>query len=445
MEKGYVKNWFDDALTVFNLELRTLLRDGGFMIIFIVAGFLYPILYNLVYKNGVLEDTPVAVVDNADCADSRRMIREIDATREVKIAYTCTDMNQARDLFQRRKVNGIIYFPSDFGDLLTYKQTAKFSIYADMSSFLYYKNLLMGSEFVMLHEINNIKIERYEFDGETGQEAVQSVNTILYEDNNPYNRAFSYSIFLISAILMLIIQQVMFYGMSLSVGTAREENRSIASLPESLKGHGVGRIVLGRGAVYWLMFMAIGLYITTIVPAMFKFPQRGQFWNIVYLVNLFTIVCVFFSMTWSSFITRRESVFLLFLFMSPVCVFLTGFSWPTTAFPKFWKFFSYLFPSTFGCQGFINMNTAGATFETIRPQIFALTLQGMIYFVTACVAVYVENFVLKNKEIIVEKAEIAKQKAMERRAKRQEWIQTRGEQMEESTDQIGRTQTKKEE
>ena len=400
MRNSYLKRWLRDALGIFNLELKNILNDGGVMIIFIAAGFFYPILYNFVYKNGILEDTPIAVVDNADCSDSRRMIREMDATREIEIAYECVSMEEAKELFRQRKVNGIIYFPADFGECLAYKQTAKFSIYADMSSFLYYKNLLMGSNFVMLHEVNNIKIERYSFEGLTDAQADQAVNTVLYEDINPYNRAFSYSIFLISAILMLIIQQVMFYGMSMSVGTMREENRSFASLPDSLKGRGVGRVVLGRGAVYWLIFMIIGIYVTTVVPAMFHFPQRGSFWDIMVLLCLFVTVSVFFCMAWSTLVTRRESAFILFLFMSPVCVFLTGFSWPTSAFPVFWKYFSYLFPSTFGCQAFINLNTAGANLEIIAPLLRALCIQGVIYFVLACIAVYIENFVLKRKDEI---------------------------------------------
>lgn len=406
MKESYVKNWLRDALSIFNLELRNILHDGGVMIIFVVAGVLYPILYNFVYKNGILEDTPIAVVDDAACSDTRRMIREMDATREIDIAYRCTDMNEAKTLLQQRKVNGIVYFPSDFGDRLAAKETATFSIYADMSSFLYYKNLLMGSEFVMLHEINSIKIERLSLDGLTDQEADATVNTVRYEDINPYNRAFSYSIFLISAILMLIIQQVMFYGMGMSVGTMREENRSFASLPDTYSGRGVGRVVLGRGGVYWLLFMTIGIYVCCIVPAMFGFPQRGSFWNILLLLALFVTVCVFFSMTWTTLVTRRESAFLLFLFMSPVLVFLTGFSWPTTAFPAFWKYFSWLFPSTFGCQAFINMNTAGAPLTVVAPQLRALCIQGAAYYILACVAMYVENFALKHGPKIKEKARV---------------------------------------
>ena len=402
MKETYAKGWLKDALGIFNFELGRLLRDGGVMIIFVVAGFLYPILYNFVYRNGVLENTPVAVVDNADCSDSRRMIREIDASRELATAYRCTDMEEAKDLMQKRKVNGIIYFPADFGEKVARQETAVFSIYADMSSFLYYKNVLMGSEFVMLHEINNIKVQRLRLDGLTDQQAGATVGAVLYEDNNPWNRAFSYSIFLISAILMLIIQQVMFYGMSMSVGTMREENRSFASLPDTLKGRGVGRVVLGRGAVYWLIFMTIGIYVGVIVPAMFGFPQRGSFWEIIILLAIFVTVCVFFCMTWSTLVTRRESAFILFLYMSPVCIFLTGCSWPTTAFPALWKWFSYLFPSTFGCQAFINLNTAGADFEIVAPQLRALCLQGIVYFLLACGAVYVENFVIKRKDRIEE-------------------------------------------
>ena len=116
MKDNYIKSWLRDFWGIFGHELRTIFSDGGFLIIFFFAGLAYPILYNLIYKNGVLEDTPVAVVDNSGCAASRRFIREVDATREVSIAYRCVNMEEAKDLMQKRKVNGIIMFPSDFGE-----------------------------------------------------------------------------------------------------------------------------------------------------------------------------------------------------------------------------------------------------------------------------------------------------------------------------------------
>lgn len=397
MKDNYIKMWLRDFWGIFTHELSTIFHDGGVLIIFFFAGLVYPILYNMVYRNGVLEDTPVAVVDNADCAESRRYISKVDATREISVAYRCTDMEQARRLMEERKVNGIIYFPSDFGEKLAGMETAKLSVYADMSSFLYYKNLLMGAEFVMLDEIGKIQVERYSAAGFTGQEASQLVKAIPYAENLPYNKTFSYSIFLISAILLVIVQQVMFYGMSLLAGTAREENRSFATLPDHLHGHGVSRVVFGRGAAYWLLFMGLGIYIACIIPGMCGLPQRGSYWDILVLLLFFVTDCVFFCSAWSTFITRRESVFVLLMFMSPVLLFLTGFSWPTSAFPAFWRVFSYMFPSTFGCQAFINLNTAGCDLPMVRTELVAMTIQTIIYYFLSCTAIYVENHIIKRR------------------------------------------------
>lgn len=424
--KKYISQWLKDFWGIFTHELKQIFSDGGVMIIFFVAGFGYPLLYNIVYRNGVLNDIPVAVVDNADCSASRNFIRKLDATREIDIAYHCVDMEDAKELMQKREVNGIVMFPADFGDKLARSETAKLSIYADMSSFLYYKNLLLGTEFVMLDDMQHIEVERYEDSGLTAQEASQLVKAIPYEENNPYNRTFSYSIFLLSAVLLLIVQQTMFYGMCLLSGTAREEHRSMASFPAHLQGHGMGRVVLGKGGAYWLVYWGIAVYIACIVPAIFGLPQRGSFTEILVLLFFFLTDCVFFCQAWSSLITRRETVFVLLLFISPILLFLTGFSWPTSAFPQFWKWFSYLFPSTFACQGFINLNTAGGDLTTIRPIIMCLTLQGVIYYFLANVAVFVENWYVNHQEQIREKREALEAKARERvREKMPERMQER--------------------
>ena len=88
-KEGFIKTWLRDWWDIFCHELKQIFSDGGVLLIFFVAGLAYPLLYNVVYLNGILTDTPIAVVDDADCSDSRRFIREIDATREVEVAAKC--------------------------------------------------------------------------------------------------------------------------------------------------------------------------------------------------------------------------------------------------------------------------------------------------------------------------------------------------------------------
>lgn len=70
---SYIKQWLEDFWGIFTHELKLIFSDSGVMVIFFLAGLAYPILYNFMYLNGVLSETPIAVVDNADCSASRRL------------------------------------------------------------------------------------------------------------------------------------------------------------------------------------------------------------------------------------------------------------------------------------------------------------------------------------------------------------------------------------
>jgi len=395
--KTYIGRWLSDWYAIFARELRMIFKDSGVLIIFFLAGIAYPILYGLIYHNGTVDDMHIAVVDLSNSSNSRRFISKLDATRELEVTYKCADMAEAEALMQQRKVHGIVLFPREYGELIEQTRQATVSTYADMSSFLYYKNLTMGANMVMLSEMKDIEIERYAASGYNGEQAYQLVEAIPYEENMPFNRNFSYTIFFISAALMIVIQQTMFYGSSMLAGAMREENHSFALMPDSLKGRGISRVVLGRGAAYWLIYMGLGSYIAALFPRLAGLPQLGSFSDVFVLLMFYVTACVMFSFTFSTLIRERETVFVLFLSMSPICLFLTGFSWPETSFPLVWKLFSYIFPSTFATRAFININTAGATLDMVSEQIAALTIQIIVYYILACAATFGENRLIKRR------------------------------------------------
>lgn len=391
----YLEHWIHDWYRIFVRELKHIFSDSGVLVIFFLACLVYPVLYGLIYSKGTLDNMPVAVVDMSGSHASRKFVRGLDATRELEIRYSCRDMSEAGRLMRDRKVNGIVFIPSDYGEDLASSRQAGISLYADMSSFIYYKNLTTGVNMVMLDEMHDIQREHLTASGYDSRLAEQFISPIRYEDNMPYNRALSYSVFFMSAILLIIIQQTMFFGISMLSGTMREEHRSFAVLPDSLKGRGISRTVLGRGAAYWLIYAAISIYVAILAPRMTGMPQNCPTGDILVLLAFFVSACVVFSFTFSTLIRHRETVFVIFLLMSVVCLFLTGFSWPEHSFPAFWKYFSWLFPSTFAVRAFMNMNTAGAGLAMAEPQLTALTIQIIVYYILSCIAAAVENRILK--------------------------------------------------
>ena len=89
-------------------------------------------------------------------------------------------------------------------------------------------------------------------------------------------------------------------------------------------------------------------------------------------------------MTASIAIRNRETCMLIFVFTSVPLLFISGISWPGAAIPPFWKYVSYIFPSTFGINGFVKINNMGATLSEVAFEYKALWLQAGIYFLTTC-------------------------------------------------------------
>ena len=92
---------------------------------------------------------------------------------------------------------------------------------------------------------------------------------------------------------------------------------------------------------------------------------------------------------------------LLFVFTSVPLLFLSGISWPGAAMPTFWKYFSYIFPSTFGINGYVRINSMGATLNEVSFEYQALWIQTGFYFITTCL-VYRWQILQSRKHVIEE-------------------------------------------
>ncbi|MBR1872298.1 MAG: ABC transporter permease [Bacteroidales bacterium] len=387
--RTYAGRWLKDFYNIFINEMKLIFSDSGVVVIFFVAGLVYPLLYNYIYKDGLVDEMAVAVVDDSRGTYSRRYIREVDATRECRIAYDCTDMEEAKDLMARQKVHGIIYIPSDFDDRLMLGEQATLSTYADMSTFLYYKNLTLATNLVMLDEVHKIQAEHYDREGLTAEDALTTIQPLEIGAEIRYNRTIGFTMTLMITALMLILQQTMFYGSSMLAGTLREEHRSFAGLTRNLSGFGIGRVVLGRGLAYLAIYIILGVYGIILVPWLFHLPVHAGWGDLLVLLLFFLVDCLFFCQTWSVLVTRRETGLVLLLFMSLVALFVTGFSWPSSNIPAFWKAVSYIFPTTFGCRAYTNLCNTGSL-SSISPQIVAMTVQTVVYYVLACLSAWLD-------------------------------------------------------
>ena len=294
-------------------------------------------------------------------------------------------MDDAISRMKRRQIHGIIVIPKDFSkDIQTGKQTTV-SLYVNMATFFIYKNIALACNYVMLDEGKNISIARLQADGLTEQEALTAAEPLRNKMNILFNEGNGFASFFVPGVLVLIIHQLLFLGIGMVSGTRREENANHKlSTEESPSRKKVQRYIWGQGFAYFLIYLVIGSYILVLVPRIFGLPHYASAWDIYRLMVPFLLATIFFSQTCAVFIRNRETGMVMFLFFSVILLFLSGLTWPVSSFPAFWKYFSYIFPGTFGVQGYVKLNCMGADFAVIRPEFISLWAQTIFYFITAC-------------------------------------------------------------
>lgn len=366
-----------DVAKVWMHEYRQIFKDDGTLLFVILVPLLYPVLYSWIYNNEVVKEVPVAVVDCSHSAMAREFVRHCDASSDVKVAYRCNSLEEAKDLVGHQKVYGVIYMPEDFGTRLGRMEQAHVSVYCNMGLMLTYKAIFQTCTAVAADLNSRIQIELS--GAYTAREGEITASPINVRDVPMFNNTGGYGNFILPGVLVLVLQQVLLLGIGMAYGTSYEKHGFVRLKPMLERNFGLSRIMVGRTLGFLVLFVMLSAWVLLVIPRIFNFVHimpRGEFllFTIPYL-----LACIFFAITFSFIVRQRENVMLLVVFTSVPFLFMSGVSWPKSNIPEIWQWTGYLFPSTFGIQGFIKLNTMGCLFSDIWPEIKALWMQVVVY------------------------------------------------------------------
>jgi ABC-2 type transport system permease protein len=357
------------------------------MIFIAFVPLFYPLLYSYVYTNEVVRNVPAVVVDESHSFLSRKFIQEVDGTPDVEIVARCHSVSEAREYVRAHQAYGIIRIPSTLNRDLLHGDQTYIGLYCDMSSMLYYKALLLACTDVSLDINNHIKVDR--LGATTIRDEEITKMPIDYEHLALFNPQSGFASFLIPPVLMLIIQQTLLLGIGMEMGSTREKYQGCV-IPFDKHYKHVLPIIGGKALFYLMFYFVMAIYMFTFVNHSFGLPQLGHYWTLLAFIIPYILSCIFFAITLSSLIYRREDCILIFVFMSVPMVFLSGVSWPSSAMPVGWKLFSYMFPSSLGMNAYVRIMSMECNLQDILPLYLGIWAQVVIYFLTSC-AMYLKH------------------------------------------------------
>ncbi len=382
-----ILGWMHSIVLTMKQEFKHIFRDEAVVIFFVVLAIVYPPLYSLIYNPEVVRDEAVAVVDDSHSELSRRFVRDLDASPDVKIAAYAHDMEEARELMATKKCYGILYFPADFETEVMRGNQGHVSLYCDMSVMMRYK--------AMLTALTNVQMETCSrLQGNKSFNIISLDGGLVDSRQVPLgNTAMGIASAVLPFILVYVLQQGMIMGIAMlhagSMGR-RRRGRGIDRLDEVKATPGA--MLMGKTLVHLFYYLLPAIFALHIVPIIFKFPMNGNFLEIAMIMFPFLIASSLFGQIIRVFVNNREGVFLILAFTSVIFVFLTGVSWPHYQIAPYWDVLSKMIPAYWASTAYVQMQVGGASLSQMSDFYIALWGLVVLYFI---VAYLVELLVLR--------------------------------------------------
>ena len=369
--------WFIQVLRVCGRELLLVIRDQGVIVFFLVLNAAYPVLYSLIYNPEVARNEPVVVVDDNRTALSRELVRRMDATQEVAIVGYAANMQEAQEAMHSKACYGILYVPHDLAQSVARGDQGHLSLYCDMSVVMRYKAM-----FTALTDVTQaMGDERL---AAIVEPVINMTGSIIESRQVPVgNPAMGIASAVLLFILPLVLQQSMLLGIAMLHGGSIERRRRNGGRDPMAVDACASATIIGKMLCHQIIFIIPVIYVLHYVPLMFGFPQYGNILHIVCLTVPFIIAVSLMGQTLQAFVNERESVFLLFVFSSVVFVFLEGSSWPRYLMSPLWYVVGDCVPATWMSNGYVLMQSNGATLYQVQHHYWMMWLQVLVMFILA--------------------------------------------------------------
>jgi ABC-2 type transport system permease protein len=358
------------------------------ILVLVLALLIYSTLYSLAYGTQVLRNVPIGVIDMSNTSTSRQLINTFNAGPNVYVAYEPGDMDEAKHLFYDREIYGVVYIPSDYEEKLLGGQQAVVSLYVDASYFLMYRQAFqelvsgIGTTGAM------VEFQRLIAKGANIPQATATTQPVIYQSHNLFNPYLGYGSFVMPAIIMVIIQQTMLIGIGMIGGTWSEFGLYKKLIPPGRRRMSTLPVVAGKAFVYASIYAVTLFYILGLHYKLFHFPTNGHTADIIAFLIPYLLSCIFLGIAVSTLFQRREQSIMLLLWCSIPALMLSGASVPREAMPEWLYLFGQILPSSSGVEGFIRIQSMGASFSDVLHEVRILWILTIVYGGFAAVGIH---------------------------------------------------------
>jgi len=352
-------NGFRDA---FASTLLGVLRTKDLLGPLVIGIILYAFYFPLPFAHQVVRGLPIVLVDQEHSALTRRIARDLSATRQVEIVAEAPSLAAAEEMVRDRRADGILLLPADLTrSLLTEAPPAGVGIWINGTYLLRASNIggaisavITGDAEEMLAPVaEELHLRR----------PVEVVLRPLYNTHEGFKD------YVFPAVSNIILQQTLLIGAAVFMGLRRERGEW------RMRRAGL----LGAWTAIALFGMLGSFFFFGLIFWMQDVPRGGNIAALFVTVPIFAFAVSGLGLFIGSFVDRGFRGMHLIAPTSVPLFFLTGAVWPFQAMPHWLALLSHLSPATIGAHLFVRLNQMGASLAEVSDSLAILIGLAVVY------------------------------------------------------------------
>jgi ABC-2 type transport system permease protein len=334
-----------NLIATFLHEQYWLFRHKGAAILLFAAPLIYSLFYPLPYQFAVVEEVPLIVWNNDFSAESRSWIAKLDASPELRVVAQLAGEPNKAQWQQYGDAQAFVYFPPNSRDKLVHQQQVNVAYGAKADNFLVYSTASRAIGLVLADINENWSLQYLYLNDKNAVTAEQYAKPIDSSVVPLFNDHSSYMQYLVPAVFILIVQQVLMMSLGMQWSYRFELNRPIGNAFALWNAH---------LWIYTLHGLALILFFFR-----WALPQQGVEINIdnrllLHTALPFIVASIGFGMVLTHLMRKQESAIVWLLPTSIPMLLLSGISWPSFAMNEGLQAAAIWLPSTWGINALID-------------------------------------------------------------------------------------------
>ncbi len=296
-----------------------------------------------IFGNGMIDNVPVAIVDEDDSKMSREIKLLCSAVPEIYVAKTFHNTAEARDALLSKEIYGYLIIPHDFQeDVMANRNTTLTLCY-------HYAFLSVGSE-VMQGFLNALSIiavtplrQTTDFLGIDDTTLETLASPISIQSHPLYNPSLDYSAYLTFPYYWVLFQILILLNIAYSFGNDFKEKKKIRECL-SIGNNKLINVVSGKMFPYLIIFSSIAIFANVLMFDIMDFNLSSNIFMLIFVCILFIMATCSISIFLFSIYPNLPIIISFISMFGSLGATFAGVTFPVNAMYPVFEKISQLFP-----------------------------------------------------------------------------------------------------